>query len=243
MTIPNVVKNFHNDVFSGWKPNFSYSEIEKDPLNSSFPFIELDFKWDVSEILNELESIENKDLWIPVQHAGRFLKKEWYHREDEYGWHEIRIMGPCPSPSKERLKDLIKPWEFIVRNNGLTNTQNFFKDKGLFFTRLVAVKLLPGGYGPPHIDNGIRVDGHLEKNLECFWIPINHCQDNCKTYPYGYVPHKVGSMFLFNNKEYWHSVMNRDSYPRYVLTGRIDSSRSKLDINFIKDSIKKQWYS
>ena len=238
-----LTKNFHNDKFPGWKPNFSFEDIEKNPLDATFPYVELDFKWDVSEIEKELTSKDTQELFIPVQTGKRAMKRKWYEREDEYGWFEIRIIGPAPSLTDWQTETLEKPREFICRSDALQKTQKFFHDKGLFFTRLVAVKLLPGGYCYPHTDARPRADAQPEKNLECFWIPINHCQDNCKTYPYGYMPHRVGSMFLLNNKQYWHSVMNKDTYPRYVLTGRIDSLKSNFDINFVKDSIKKQWYS
>lgn len=241
MTALSLVKNYHEDKFPGWSPTRTYDELIEDPLHNELPFIELDFGWDTTEIYKELSSNENKDLWIPIQNSGRFLEKEWYEFEWHEGWMEIRIKGASPNDGtttnathKEKNRD------FLFRSDALPRTQEFIESKNIKFTRLIALKLTPGGFAYPHRDEGKRES--QEKNLECFWIPINHCNDNLKVYPYGYVPHKVGNMYLFNNKSYWHSIYNTNNHDRYVLTGRFDSEHSDFPIDMVKQSIKKFWF-
>ena len=64
-----------------------------------------------------------------------------------------------------------------------------------------------------------------------------------KIYPYGYVQHQTGRMYLLNNPNYVHSVVNYEPNPRYVALMTINHHALDSNLeNQIFESAKQQWF-
>ena len=96
-------------------------------------------------------------------------------------------------------------------------TQELFQTFGCTPARALVLKLDPGGWVAPHLDRYT-----VDMGLCSFWIPL-HDFDSCmKVFPLGWLKHKYGSMYLFNQSHYLHAVRNTESRPRFVMVGKID---------------------
>lgn len=80
-------------------------------------------------------------------------------------------------------------------------------------------RLRPGGWVAPHQDQFDQ-----EHGLRYFWMPINSAVSCIKAYPWGWLQHQIGNMYLFNQSKYMHAAYNSTNQDRFVLIGRIQNS-------------------
>jgi hypothetical protein len=240
----NLTKEFHKNQFPGWKPNKTFAETMFNFWNSALPFLELPIKFNTEKSLQWLD--QNKDLWTRVTSQPLFEElakkkgEQWFFDTHSDGWEEIRIKKDtwevCLPNTIENIEQLVQ--KNIIHSSAIPDLISQFEKNDLYFEFMSLKKLVPGGWLQPHRD-------HVNDNKEKFnyiWMPLNDCSDNLKIWPYGYIKHKTGFMYLFNNTVHTHSIINQDNKDRFVLLAKLDLNRSKLNFN-IEEEVKKQWYS
>lgn len=84
---------------------------------------------------------------------------------------------------------------------------------GIEHSILKISKIEPYGILQPHKDVWPR------NGLCKIWVPIHNQKPNLRVHPFGTLNHNLGSMYLFNNSFYQHSVLNDEDKPRFVFNG------------------------
>jgi len=96
-------------------------------------------------------------------------------------------------------------------------------------------KFQPGGYLRPHRDIGLNL-----KPLGYFWIPLNNpAGSELKIYPLGTVNVSLGNMYLLNQENYIHGIINQSSQDRYALVGHLSNEISPYLHGSIQQAFQK----
>ena len=232
----NLTQQFHDNKFPGFSMPNTIEETMHDFWNSNLPFLELPIIFNTND---SVEILKQSKEWMPVasqdffENKSKTLGEHWFFNAHSRGWEEIRIVG-CP----ELKKDQQYYSQIKLVPDLLPGLISQFNDNNIHFEFLSVKKLKPGGWLQPHKD---YIHNNTRK-FNYFWMPLNDSSDNLKIWPYGYLKHKTGRVYLFNNTGCVHSVLNRDSIERYVVLGRFDLSKTQFKFNTAEE-VEKQWYS
>lgn len=239
-----LTQEFHKNKFPGFINEKSFDHIMQNFWDCDLPFLELPIKFETYNTLDWLE--KNKNIWVRVTSQAFFenLAKQkdehWFYETHSHGWEEIRMKKDtyeiCVPDNIDDMEKLVQ--KNIIYENAVPDLMRQFENKNLYFEFMSLKKLVPGGWLQPHRD-------HMNDKKEKFnyiWMPLNDCSFNLKIWPYGYIKHKTGHMYLFNNTAYTHSIINKDDQDRYVFLGKLDLNRSKLNFDLSKE-VHNQWYA
>jgi hypothetical protein len=177
-----------------------------------------------------------------ARERARAEGRDWFHTAHSSDWQEIRLIGDTPTPVELVASPHSNSTAVVDRTvdqSALPITRGIMQSGGLVWQHLKASRLPAGGWLYPHRDRNQEHD----TRLNYVWIPLHDASPNLKLYPYGYMPNRVGQMYLLNNSSHTHSVWNRDTRARTVLLGRFDLVHSQLDMTQIKKAVEQQWYS
>lgn len=107
--------------------------------------------------------------------------------------------------------------------------------KDVPFTQLKFHVVEPGGWIQPHCDPK-KVDA-----MRWLWTPLHDFPPCLKVFPFGWLQHKLGNMYLFNNARYVHAVVNNTNKPRYTLHIGIDFENTPDSIMNKYNANKDSW--
>lgn len=226
---------FHNNNFPGLKIPHTLSDTMQNFWNCDLPFLELPVVFDVDSTkkiclaTSQWKRVASQDFF---EERSKKMGEHWFFNQHSHGWEEIRVIG-CPELKKDQ--QYYKGIEFSP--NIIPDLLEQFQSEGMHFEFLSIKKLKPHGWLQPHKD-------HIHNNMQkfnYFWMPLNDSSENLKIWPHGYVKHKTGKIYLFNNTGYVHSVLNRENFDRYVLLGRFDLKKTKFGFD-LTEQARDQWY-
>jgi hypothetical protein len=240
----NYTTEFHNSSFPGMVKKLDANDIKENFWNNkNIPFVELDLNFNHQDTYNWL--LTNNHLFTTVESQVAQQKEinselGWFKSSRSYGWESLYVKG-TPYKDLRIVSDGKNKVEPIHRQNYITavpDLQTFFSVKRIPVNRLWVFRLQPGGWVQPHKDQS--VDG--VPNMSWFWTPLHEFQKCLKIYPYGYLEHRLGCMYLFNNSNFMHSVINQSQDYRYVAVGEVDVKNLPYDLNqYIINNAINQW--
>ena len=152
------------------------------------------------------------------------IGKDWYFSPRTSGWTEICVKYEAASHrilslhTNDEAKDQISPT--LTQNQTILQAcQRFFDHNGIQTIDTFVLSLAPDGWIGPHIDKK-----NVDPGLTYFWMPLHDFAGPVmKVFPWGWLRHQFGSLYLFNHCRYVHAVCNSTAVPRMVMTGRMRS--------------------
>lgn len=156
----------------------------------------------------------------PLESSNLFGK--WYLDPRSEGWTVVNIKNRNQIDSFRDSNDVYVevPLEKI-RNNSkelmVTELcQNIFGHWWDNLEKLRILRLAPGGWCTPHKD----VLG-TKYGLCNFWMPLHEFSTKgFKIFPLGFLKHRVGSLYLFEQSKYPHAIQQLEPEYRYVIVGK-----------------------
>lgn len=226
------------DFFNNPHPGFIKKVvIQNDILATDVPIVELDLKLDTSAILNEVLSVGEFDQLIRPTHTYEKEKRisNWYKK------HVYQTETMNDQRYYTNLSEKIVGTELLPTvNANKTEYKSLFSQLnqwGIEVDWCHLMKLEPQGWLTPHRD----INNNMQP-LRYFWIPLNWPEGNkLRIYPIGDVKVKVGSMYLLNQRDYIHSVLNLGNQNRYILNGMFNILPENEFKDLIDTSIKQQY--
>lgn len=245
LTMNRYTKDFHSSTFPGYKVSKTLEEILPNFWHSDqIPFIDIDLKFEHGPTHDWL--IDNHHLFVESRSQLQDrLKHEqndqtWFALSRSNGWKGIHVKG-----NSYQKTDIVTSNEKYVAvdtpqfKDAVPEVVESFNNNNLPLKRLWVFCLEPGGWLQPHKD----VVPAGSPGLTQFWMPLHDFPECLKIYPYGYLQHQVGHVYLFNNPKFVHSVINQTSENRYAAFGEIDLELLPADTkNRIVESMIKQWF-
>jgi hypothetical protein len=167
-----------------------------------------------------------------IEHPNEFrptvtgkLFKTWYNQPRSAGWFENTIVdntGPYLLRSlHDQTQTIARPNSIATSNKKLIDMcTQVLEPAELAIQFLRIMKLNAGGWIRPHQDLN-----ETDYGLCYFWIPLHDFPVCMKVFPFGWLQHQYGNMYLFNQGAYVHAVHNHTQQDRYVLLGRFDPAQ------------------
>jgi hypothetical protein len=149
---------------------------------------------------------------------------KWFAEKRSQVWHELQIIP--------------HDYGYINHHDGSKNFSTTLADtfedqtikdivKKLFHKREFPIvhaqifRLGKDGWIAPHMDTMTDNIG-----LGYFWMPLHQFPPCIKVFPWGWLNHQVGNLYMLNNSKYVHAVKNQLLEDRLVLIGRLDISKT-----------------
>tara|TARA_R110000868_G_C10842311_1_gene760160 strand:+ start:570 stop:1304 length:735 start_codon:yes stop_codon:yes gene_type:complete len=241
-----LTKDFHDAKFSGFVPDFSYEHcIAQFWKSKTVPFIDTKidlsidttYKW----LLNNDHLFVNHHSLIDIDKHIEKLNAGWFTSPRQSNWTTIGVFGT--GYKNTSLIDNGIPIEFNTVQptypDAAAALVNQFTQLNLPIFRAQIARLAPGGWVQPHLDNY----GTNDPKMTHCWVPLHDSNDSIKVYPFGDIPHKAGRIYLLNNMNFLHSIVNMDSKPRYVALLKLKHSDISDSLwEHLQTLIKEQWF-
>lgn len=239
-------QDFHNAEFSGITITQTADEISRDLWSTTqIPFVDTNLIFDYESTHRWLK--EHNHLFTEVRSLKRDKIKQTRYRQDWFatsradGWKSLYVKG---TPYKDN--DIVETTETSTENVELDKHEDavpelvdFFEKNELPLLRLWIFRMSPGGWLQPHRDDIVEKTPALAQ----FWMPLHDFPECLKIYPHGYLPHQAGHLYLFNNRDFIHSVINQTDQDRYVAVGELDYTFIEQEkSNQISELLIKQWF-
>lgn len=145
---------------------------------------------------------------------SQIMYSDWCFQPRSQGWTEIVIKAQ-PMSMKGRDSNLDYNLEADADNHLVELCRQLFPDWWDRFFSLKIMKMAPDGWANPHRD--IYVDNFRLCN---FWMPLHDFSTTLKVFPMGWLAHRLGNMYLFNQRRFPHAVKNSEQEDRIVLIGK-----------------------
>lgn len=219
MIATTYTKKFFETDFDIYKDQYNNIKITNDLRTTEIPAVPIELNQDLLREIYNQACINDKDFQ-PIATGSLF--NSWHSQPRSSGWFELTIkeyeqhhefsLEHDPSQSFER------PRSNVTKNVKLLETASqLFDELDIKVRSIRIMKLEPGGWVRPHIDRTSNVYG-----LAYAWIPLHEFSPCLKIFPYGWLQHRFGNMYLFNQNSYVHAVINQSNENRYVIAGRFD---------------------
>lgn len=226
-----LTKQFFSNDFPGFHTPV---KIEDQILTTDVPVIELDFSIDFGLLLPIEDCIQ---LNVP-KNVREVYPYEDYRRISGWSLEPLWSDGTVVPAIKDVYYK--KFWGAVPFNQApplATKIKSMLTTLGFNVTLCWISAFEAGGYVRPHRDILIR-----PHPLSYFWLPLNYPKGNqLKTYPYGTVDVTAGRMYLLNQENYTHAVMNDSDETRYALLGYFDPNISEPLRKTIQQAITQQY--
>lgn len=242
-------RDFFEADFPGFVPSQAWKDVEKNIWEASLPFIELKCGLDHSDTHKLL--VDHSDVHLidmPGEQIRQMEKKStgnlWFYSAHSEGWKQLPIFGEMYTSKKiiisDEKIDLYEDFKKLLWKPNPYYGKYLLpqlKKLGCEIKRLVVDTLDTNGWVRPHQDSDHG------KPLAYAWIPLHNFNPCLKIWPYGFLKHTLGNIYLLANSKFPHSVINTMFDRRYVAVIRIDEENCSTAFkNFVIDSAKKQWY-
>lgn len=221
-------KHFHESLFPGYHLSQDAPKITQENFwfRRDIPIVDLDVGLDTTadrEFLQQHHAryFTEMDSQVNRRIAAEKENRSWYFTPHSHGWENCVVSGDLDFERVTMIKGTQLPADVFVpqfHRDVLPNIMGQLKSLGMSVFRLWVMSLEPNGWVLPHVDpkrDDIASMAH-------FWIPLGDGLPTLKFWPGGYLQHKAGHIYLFNNQHWTHSVWNRDPVHRYVLGGLLD---------------------
>jgi hypothetical protein len=218
-----LVKNFFRHQFRG----VTDVALEDDILMTNAPVVSLPLNIDVKSLLDLVmkqpapPAIRNTYPYETFPRIQGWTQKVlWSNGTVEPIMDDLYYKKSCAPIPKQEPDRVAQQIQTLLSNLGI-------------FAGLCAISNLdPSGYIRPHRDINL-----IKYPLGYFWLPLNNPPGNeLKIYPYGTVDVTLGNLYLLNQKNFVHAVINNSTETRYVIIGWINSISNELK-ETVKDSI------
>jgi hypothetical protein len=225
--------DFHQAEFPGYVPSQSFEEtVENFWYTRNIPFVDTGIDIDASKTYQWL--IENDHLF--KTNCSDYHRNQWFSTARCASWTRIAVSG-----------DDYKTYNLQTQDPDITYYPDAVPDLvselarvNLPVNRIKIFRLGAQGWADPHVD--APIPGSLVMNH--IWLPLHDFPTSMKVYPYGYIKHRAGRIYLLNNNHYVHSVINTSDFPRYVALLKVDTQRLPTSTwEQIKANLKQQWFS
>jgi hypothetical protein len=183
------------------------------------PICPIDIDKDIlQKIYNYLCIIDHK--FIPNPHHSRH-KHDWADPARSYNWDQIVVR------QRTTAYKLHIPTEnntFEIGNEILGDVyleqlvDQLLAPLGVKFYTIKITKLGPHGWVSPHMDAVAK-----DLGLGYAWIPLHEFPTCLKIFPWGWLQHQFGKMYLFNHSRYVHAVHNPVGKSRLVILCSFDT--------------------
>ena len=213
------LKQFLEADFTPWRPHRVYHGT--DIKQSELPVVEISgFDLDkLNHIAQQVRAMTDEFLDI----ATRDLFRHWWTRDvRNQGWKEMSMI--IMENGMELVHDSTQTTSLPRRQERQDQELkdillDIFLSRELALKNLMIFKLEPNGWIQPHIDRMLDYPG-----LSYFWMPLHDFPPCLKIWPYGWLHHRVGNMYLFNHSKYVHAAVNQTDQDRFILGGRVEVS-------------------
>lgn len=211
------LKQFLEADFSPWRPAkvFHGTDIRK----SELPAVEIP-GFDLDKLARVEARVREMSETFP-DIATRDLFRHWWTRDvRNQGWKELSviIMENGMELVHDANQTVSLPERQACQDLDLKDMLlDIFSSRGLAIKNLMIFKLEPNGWIQPHVDRMLDYPG-----LSYFWMPLHDFPPCLKIWPYGWLHHRLGSMYLFNHSKYVHAAVNQTNQGRYILGGRVE---------------------
>lgn len=212
----NYTENFIHNCFT----NFSHDNINvtSEAVDNQVPCVEI-FGLDLA-LLNQIyqQAVDLKHNFTFLSNSGMY--NEWYHFPRAQGWKELQLKENNTVAVRSLLDntEIKRPTKTVYKDKTLLDLCNDLLHK-IPNTAIKIQMVEAGGWIQPHRD--IKV----ERGLRHLWIPLHNFPPCLKVWPFGWLQHKLGSMYLFNNADHVHAVHNNTDLDRFILMVKIDPKK------------------
>ena len=166
----------------------------------------------VSEELTPITSVGLFDSWFNEDNHSRYSHLPMLYEAKD----NMVLLHNSAQTIKETTDTLFSTNEKFVTSGMKQFLEKL--DDDLPFTDLCDIHVCgPGGWLHPHKD----VKEKNEQKLR-LWIPLHEFPPCIKIWPFGWVQHKFGKGYIFDNRNWIHALYNFAKYDRYVLILGID---------------------
>ena len=223
-----LLNSFFANVFPGFKTKFG---IPDNLLTTPVPFVELPLGIDTEKLLELAKSIELDNM------VRKSYPHEDYPRYDNW---KIKLLWAEDFEST-LLEDIYyqkkaKPVSGVTAVGSSEQIKFHLKSIGIDVNYCVLSMFGDNGYLRPHRDIGLN-----PTPLNYFWLPLtDNPGSELKIYPYGTVDVTLGNLYLLNQENFVHAVINRDNMNRYVLVGHFTTMSENFE-QILAESILKRY--
>ena len=226
-----LTKQFFANKFPGYTQPVS---LAGQVLATNVPVVELDFNVDFSTLF----TIDNcKGLLIPPTER-QIHPYEYQPRIKDWTldvlWSDGSVVPAIKDLYYKKFYDAVPQKDIVPESK---NIHTALTNLG-FNVELCWVSAFgANGYVRPHRDISTRTFP-----LSYFWVPINNpIGSQLKIYPYGPVDIKLGKMYLLNQENFIHAVLNDSNEIRYSVLGFFNPNIPSNIAQTIKQAIKAQY--
>jgi hypothetical protein len=242
--INEYTKQFHSADFVGL-PKINKFSTDDFWISKNIPWLELTLGIDTTSTYNWCINNQDKFITNPYQTKEKYrklqLNENWFSPEHSSGWDALYVLGDplvfkrfFPSDSTDFLS--ITPSFYP---DAVPDFVQQITDLGLKITKLEILRLQRGGWIQPHLDKKYSTG---QPTMNRVWTPLHNFSQCLKIYPTGYVPHKTGNGYILNNENFIHSVVNKESFDRYVAIWSFDIDTFPQNMfNQIKEDCITRW--
>ena len=224
-----LVKDFFQNQFSG----VSGIALEDDILMTNAPVVSLPLNVNVSLISDLIKQLPTEPVIRNIYPYENFPRIQGWSQQ--FLWSDGTV---APIMDDIYYKKSGSPIPKLLPSEVAQQIQTIIGGLGISVNMCAISNLEPNGYIRPHRDINL-----LKYPLGYFWLPLNNPAGNeLKIYPYGTVDVQLGNLYLLNQKNFVHSVINNSNETRYVLIGWIDAISDELK-SCIKNSINLMYNS
>jgi len=219
-----LVKDFFQNTFPGFHSDVV---VENDVLLTNVPVVSLPLDIDVGELLDLVKTIPLDFVKRKIYPYEQFPRiQEWYQKAL---WSNGNV---SPIMDDVYYKKSCSPFEAVLPDNKSNQIKEILSNLGISIDLCMISVIGANGYIRPHRDINL-----IKHPLAYFWLPLNNPLGNeLKIYPYGTVDVQLGNLYLLNQKNFVHSVINTGNETRYVLIGWINDISDELQ-KLVKQSI------
>lgn len=220
-----LTSDFFSNPFPGLSDNI---EIQNDILSSNLPVVEVPLDIDYKHLLALSKQIPIDEVirsTYPYEKTPRL--QGW---DMQILWSDGTVVPWVKDLYYKVFADAIP---YKSAEGPAENIKNKLAEYGITARTCMVSKFSPGGYLRPHRDISLT-----PRPLSYFWLPLNSpTGSELKIYPLGTVNINLGCMYLLNQENYTHAVINRSNEDRYVLVGYLDNPVSDQLLSKIKASV------
>jgi len=226
--LDHLLTEFYNNQFDG----FNTKVMPADPiLSTPVPVVEVSIGLDTKFLLDQSKKISTRPMErksYPYEKQPRFINWDisvlWSEDYENTLIEDIyykKRTAPVAHQSPDEYSLPIKEYLLSIGIN-------------LKFCMLSVFG--PNGYLRPHRDIGLNLTP-----LNYIWIPLNNPYGNeLRIYPYGTVSVTLGNVYLLNQENFVHSIVNKSNDDRYVLVGYLSEVTDEFS-NLVKENIVTQY--
>lgn len=215
-------QEFLQTDFEVYKNQFASVSITDNLQTTQVPAMPVSLRLDLLQQIYKQAQISEQDFQPTVTGS---LFRAWYRQPRSSGWHELTVKESQQphqfTMAHNTSQSVARPQSKITKNTKLLETSmQLFADLNIQLESLRIMKLEPQGWIHPHRDRT-----QVSYGLCYFWIPLHEFAPCLKIFPYGWLQHRLGNMYLFNQNSYVHAAVNQSSQDRYVMIGRFDPAQ------------------